>query len=274
MATGTATATSRRNRPSCGRRPPCRPSSPRACPRRRVDGEPEAQLGQRLRRIAMSSTSQPIRVLQSFPHKIGAARICTTAWHQAAGAAEAGADVLVMPGAVHRPLPEDVARAPDARARQGADPVQAARPRARAAPARPARRARAAAARGPDRRRAHLAAGRARDAAHRPPARHPDRARAPERPHPLRLRGRARRSASGSACRCPPTTSTRTTPRSSRSRRRSTRSPTACCARRSSCVRTFLDQGFAAERLVRHQYGYDDARFHPAPTARDRRETA
>ncbi len=57
----------------------------------------------------MNSTSQrPIRVLQSFPHKIGAARICTTAWHQAAGAAEAGADVLVMPGAVHRPLPENV----------------------------------------------------------------------------------------------------------------------------------------------------------------------
>src|ERR1700741_3198256 len=61
-----------------------------------------------MRHTAMNSTSQPIRVLQSFPHKIGAARICTTAWHQAAGAAEAGVDVLVMPGAVHRPLPENV----------------------------------------------------------------------------------------------------------------------------------------------------------------------
>ena len=50
----------------------------------------------------------PIRVLQSFPHKIGAARICTTAWHQAEGVAAAGADLLVMPGAVHRPLPDDV----------------------------------------------------------------------------------------------------------------------------------------------------------------------
>jgi glycosyltransferase involved in cell wall biosynthesis len=56
----------------------------------------------------MPPITSPIRVLQSFPHKIGAARICTTAWHQAAGAAAAGADVLVMPGAVHRPLPDGV----------------------------------------------------------------------------------------------------------------------------------------------------------------------
>jgi glycosyltransferase involved in cell wall biosynthesis len=56
----------------------------------------------------MSFDEPRMRVLQSFPHKIGAARICTTAWHQAAGAAEAGADVLVMPGAVARPLPADV----------------------------------------------------------------------------------------------------------------------------------------------------------------------
>lgn len=56
----------------------------------------------------MTARQAPIRVLQSFPHKIGAARICTTAWHQAAGAAEAGADLLVMPGAVHRPLPAGV----------------------------------------------------------------------------------------------------------------------------------------------------------------------
>lgn len=46
-----------------------------------------------------------LRVLQSFPHKIGAGRICTTAWEQAAGVARAGADLTVMVGAVHRPLP-------------------------------------------------------------------------------------------------------------------------------------------------------------------------
>ena len=53
----------------------------------------------------MSRAPGPIRVLQSFPHKIGAARICTTAWEQAAGPAEAGANVLVFPGAVLATLP-------------------------------------------------------------------------------------------------------------------------------------------------------------------------
>ena len=56
----------------------------------------------------MSTRARPVRVLQSFPHRIGAARICTTAWHQAEGVAEAGADLLVMPGSVHRPLPEGI----------------------------------------------------------------------------------------------------------------------------------------------------------------------
>jgi glycosyltransferase involved in cell wall biosynthesis len=56
----------------------------------------------------MNSAGHPIRVLQSFPHKIGAARICTTAWHQAAGVAQAGGRVLVLPGAVHRALPAEV----------------------------------------------------------------------------------------------------------------------------------------------------------------------
>ena len=54
------------------------------------------------------STERPIRVLQSFPHKIGAGRICHTAWHQAAGVAAAGGDVLAMPAAVQRPLPDAV----------------------------------------------------------------------------------------------------------------------------------------------------------------------
>ena len=48
------------------------------------------------------------RVLQSFPHKIGAGRICTTAWEQAAGVARAGADLTVTAGAVHRPLPAGI----------------------------------------------------------------------------------------------------------------------------------------------------------------------
>ncbi len=49
-----------------------------------------------------------VRVLYSFPFRIGAERICTTAWHQAAGAAVAGADVTVFTGSVGRPLPQRV----------------------------------------------------------------------------------------------------------------------------------------------------------------------
>jgi glycosyltransferase involved in cell wall biosynthesis len=49
-----------------------------------------------------------IRVLYSFPHKIGADRICYTAWQQVNGLAAAGADVLVMPGVLHKPFPANV----------------------------------------------------------------------------------------------------------------------------------------------------------------------
>lgn len=52
--------------------------------------------------------NQPVRVLYSFPHKIGASRICYTAWQQVNGLASAGAEVLAFPGAVQRPLPESV----------------------------------------------------------------------------------------------------------------------------------------------------------------------
>ena len=49
-----------------------------------------------------------VRVLYSFPHKIGAARICMAAWHYVDELSAAGADVLVYPGAVARPLPATV----------------------------------------------------------------------------------------------------------------------------------------------------------------------
>ncbi|MBV9801677.1 MAG: glycosyltransferase family 4 protein [Solirubrobacterales bacterium] len=49
-----------------------------------------------------------LRVLHSFPHKIGAGRICMTAWHEVAGAADAGAAITVLPTAVARPLPPSV----------------------------------------------------------------------------------------------------------------------------------------------------------------------
>ena len=49
-----------------------------------------------------------IRVLYSFPHKLGADRICYTAWHQVNGLARAGADVLTFPGVLSKPLPKNV----------------------------------------------------------------------------------------------------------------------------------------------------------------------
>jgi glycosyltransferase involved in cell wall biosynthesis len=51
---------------------------------------------------------RPIRVLYSFPHKLGADRICYTAWQQVMGLAAAGADILCMPGVLHRPVPASV----------------------------------------------------------------------------------------------------------------------------------------------------------------------
>jgi glycosyltransferase involved in cell wall biosynthesis len=56
----------------------------------------------------MKQGDKPIRVLYSFPHKIGAERICYTAWEQVNGLSAAGADVLVFPGVLHRPLPTGV----------------------------------------------------------------------------------------------------------------------------------------------------------------------
>lgn len=45
-----------------------------------------------------------VRILYSFPHKLGAGRICYTAWQQVYGLAAAGAEVLVFPGVLHRPV--------------------------------------------------------------------------------------------------------------------------------------------------------------------------
>lgn len=49
-----------------------------------------------------------IRILYSFPHKLGAGRICYTAWQQVNGLAAAGADVTVHCGALARPVPAGV----------------------------------------------------------------------------------------------------------------------------------------------------------------------
>jgi glycosyltransferase involved in cell wall biosynthesis len=49
-----------------------------------------------------------VRVLHSFPHKIGAGRICTTAWWEVASVAQAGGEMTLYTGAVQRPLPSGV----------------------------------------------------------------------------------------------------------------------------------------------------------------------
>lgn len=54
------------------------------------------------------SAKKRLRVLYSFPHKLGADRICTTAWHQVDGLAAAGADVTIYAGCVARALPAGV----------------------------------------------------------------------------------------------------------------------------------------------------------------------
>lgn len=56
----------------------------------------------------MNQENSRVRVLYSFPHKLGADRICYTAWQQVNGLAAAGADLLVFPGSLHKPVPAGV----------------------------------------------------------------------------------------------------------------------------------------------------------------------
>jgi glycosyltransferase involved in cell wall biosynthesis len=57
-------------------------------------------------------TRGPIRVLYSFPHRLGADRICYTAWQQVNGLAAAGADVHVMAASFERATPPNVKLSP------------------------------------------------------------------------------------------------------------------------------------------------------------------
>jgi glycosyltransferase involved in cell wall biosynthesis len=53
-----------------------------------------------------------VRVLYSFPLRLGASRICYTAWQQVNGLATAGADVHVMTASQERPVPAGVRVSP------------------------------------------------------------------------------------------------------------------------------------------------------------------
>ena len=54
----------------------------------------------------MGRKNDRVRVLYSFPNKLGAARICYTAWQQVNGLVAAGADVTVFTGGLRRNRPE------------------------------------------------------------------------------------------------------------------------------------------------------------------------
>ena len=60
----------------------------------------------------MGQVQRPLRVLYSFPNKLGADRICYTAWQQVNGLHAAGADVLLCPGSICRPVPAGVTLRP------------------------------------------------------------------------------------------------------------------------------------------------------------------
>lgn len=56
----------------------------------------------------MNSDTKRVRVLYSFPHKLGGRQICAIAWQHVKNLADAGANVLVCPGAVQKALPPHI----------------------------------------------------------------------------------------------------------------------------------------------------------------------
>jgi glycosyltransferase involved in cell wall biosynthesis len=56
----------------------------------------------------VSVGAERIRVLYSFPHKLGGARLSDGAWHQVNALAAAGAEVLAFPGVLHTPVAASV----------------------------------------------------------------------------------------------------------------------------------------------------------------------
>jgi glycosyltransferase involved in cell wall biosynthesis len=60
----------------------------------------------------ISNRSERLRVFYSFPLRLGATRVCYTAWQQVNGLAAAGADLFVASASVGRPVPEAVRTSP------------------------------------------------------------------------------------------------------------------------------------------------------------------
>ena len=60
----------------------------------------------------MSKSNASPRIVYSFPLRLGASRVCYTAWQQLNGLAAAGADLLVFPASLGRPVPPGVKVSP------------------------------------------------------------------------------------------------------------------------------------------------------------------
>lgn len=56
----------------------------------------------------MGSEEKSIRVLYSFPHPLGTGRIADTAWYQVKGVADAGGEVTLFTASNHKPLPKTI----------------------------------------------------------------------------------------------------------------------------------------------------------------------
>jgi glycosyltransferase involved in cell wall biosynthesis len=221
-----------------------------------------------MREERLTGGGERLRVLQSFPHKIGAARICTTAWHQAAGVAEAGGDVLAMPGAIHRPLPPGVRVRPTL----ARGPLRI--------PYKPLGRARAL--RLHDRIVAHALPKLAReiDVVHtwpmgaRETLRTARRLGIPavlERPnaHTRFAYEVVRAECERLGVALPAHHEHAYDADVLRLEEEEYELADRLLCPSDFVLQTFLDQGFARERLVRHSYGYDHTRFHPASEPRD-----
>jgi glycosyltransferase involved in cell wall biosynthesis len=60
----------------------------------------------------VSFPKRDVRVLYTFPHRLGAGRICYTAWQQVNGLVAAGAKVTVFPASLSRPVAPSVTVSP------------------------------------------------------------------------------------------------------------------------------------------------------------------
>lgn len=61
---------------------------------------------------AINGERRRLRVVYSFPLRLGASRVCYTAWQQVNGLAAAGADLLVFPASLGRSLPPGIGVSP------------------------------------------------------------------------------------------------------------------------------------------------------------------